>query len=219
MYTIWTHFHKITRIGVFAQGQILCISPNGLQTGHCDAPTPPLFWMTKNEFWSHFSPFQINTQLLIFWFCSQNGCRRPFWMTEHHFRSHFSPFQINTQLFFPTKWLPAALLDDRSKVNFGDPKWPTSAIFFCQKFPNKIKVTDRSEMAINAIESEFRTSKMGAGGHLVNYLKWPEMRPKVIFGYPKWPAATILNKNFTKIKIVVLIWNGKKCDTKLFLAI
>ena len=30
-----------TTIGVFAQGQILCISPNGLQAGHCDAPPPP----------------------------------------------------------------------------------------------------------------------------------------------------------------------------------
>ena len=50
-----------------------------------------------NHFWSHFSPFQINTQLE---FCSQNGCRRPFWMTENHFWSHLSPFQINTQLFW-----------------------------------------------------------------------------------------------------------------------
>ena len=23
-------------------------------------------------------------------------------------------------------------------------------------------------------------------------LKWPEMRPKVIFGHPKWPPAAIL---------------------------
>ena len=30
-----------TRIGEFAQGQILCISPNGLQAGHCDTPPPP----------------------------------------------------------------------------------------------------------------------------------------------------------------------------------
>ena len=57
-------------------------------------PTP--FWMTENEFRSHFSPFHINTQL----FFPQNGCRRPFWMTENYFRSHFSPFQINTQLLF-----------------------------------------------------------------------------------------------------------------------
>ena len=47
-------------------------------------------------------------------------------------------------------------------------------------------------MARNATESDFRTSKMAAGSHFV--------------------------KNFTKIKIVVLIWNGKKCDTKWFLA-
>ena len=54
-----------------------------------------------------------------FYFCnffSQNGCRRPFWMTENHFWSHFSPFQINTQLFFFTKWLPAAILDDRKSL-------------------------------------------------------------------------------------------------------
>ena len=53
-------------------------------------------------------------------------------------------------------------------------------------------------MARNAIESEFRTSKMGAGGHFVKIkkfridLKLPEMRPKVIFGHPKWPPAAIL---------------------------
>ena len=45
----------VAQIGVFAQGQILCISPNGLQAGHCDAPPPPPpFWMTENEFRSHF---------------------------------------------------------------------------------------------------------------------------------------------------------------------
>ena len=57
---------------------------------------PEAIWKSENHFWSHFSPFQINTQL----FCSQNGCQRPFWMTENHFWSHFSPFQINTQLLF-----------------------------------------------------------------------------------------------------------------------
>ena len=31
---------SVTRIGVFVQGQILCMSPNGLQAGHCDAPPP-----------------------------------------------------------------------------------------------------------------------------------------------------------------------------------
>ena len=43
-------------------------------------------------------------------------------------------------------------------------------------------------MARNVIESEFRTSKMGAGSHFV--------------------------KKIHKIKIVVLIWNCKKCDTR-----
>ena len=119
----WYHwFYFKTRIGVFAQGQILCISPYGLQAGHCDPPPPP-FWMTENEFRSHFSPFQIKTQLLITSFdfvhtLTQNGCRRPFWMTENHFWSHFSPFQINRQLWFFlfTKWLPAADLDDRKSL-------------------------------------------------------------------------------------------------------
>ena len=48
-------------------------------------------------------------------------------------------------------------------------------------------------MARNATESDFRTFKMATGSHFV--------------------------KKFTKIKIVVLIWNGKKCDTKWFLDI
>ena len=41
-------------------------------------------------------------------------------MTENHFRSHFSPFQINTQLLFLnlfTKWLPAAIFDERKSLS------------------------------------------------------------------------------------------------------
>ena len=81
------------------------------------------FGMTENRFRSHFSPFQIITQLLIFCLNSQNGCRRTFWMTENHFRMHFSPFQINTQLFFKMAtgghfetsiW---AILDDRKSLS------------------------------------------------------------------------------------------------------
>ena len=45
----------------------------------------------------------------------------------------------------------------RLKVNFGHPKWPTAAIL--SKISKTIKVAYRSEMARNAIESEFRTSK------------------------------------------------------------
>ena len=109
------------------------------------------FFMTKNHFRSHFSPFQINTQLLFFsqngcsghfgWpkitfdrisrhfrsirnfdFFSQNGCWRPFWMTENRYRSHFSPFQINTQLFF----------------FFFFSKWPPAAILEVRFAPKTI---------------------------------------------------------------------------------
>ena len=89
------------------------------------------FWMTENHFQSHFSPFQINTQLLFVFIFSQKGCRRPFWMTENHCRSHFSPFQINTQLLvlliFFTKWLPAAILDDRKSHSPHSSLVPSSA--------------------------------------------------------------------------------------------
>ena len=48
-------------------------------------------------------------------------------------------------------------------------------------------------MAINAIESDFRSSKMAAGSNCVNTfktklsidLKCREMRSKMIFGHPK----------------------------------
>ena len=53
----------------------------------------------------------------------------------------------------------------RSKVNFGHPKWPTAVIL--SKNVQQNLSWYRSEMARNSIESEFRTSKMGAGGHFV----------------------------------------------------
>ena len=76
----------------------------------------------------------------------------------------------------------------------------------------KIKVGYRSEMARNAIEYDFRTSKMAAEkknlyrsemariameSQFQTYkmqidLKWPEMRSKVNFGNSKWAPAAIL---------------------------
>ena len=55
-------------------------------------------------------------------------------------------------------------------------------------------------MAKTAIESDFQSSKMAAGGYFVKKkklklridLKWREMRSKVIFGHPKWPPVAIL---------------------------
>ena len=58
-------------------------------------------------------------------------------------------------------------------------------------------------MASNAIKSDFRSSKMAAGGHFEKKskketfqfdLKWPVMRLKLILGHPKWPPAAILLK-------------------------
>ena len=66
-------------------------------------------------------------------------------------------------------------------------------------------------MARNAIESDFRSSKMAAVGLFVKknqkkeklriHLKWREMRLKVIFGQQKWPPAAILWKNSKKLKV------------------
>ena len=58
-------------------------------------------------------------------------------------------------------------------------------------------------MARNAIESDFRSSKMAVGGHFAKKLnkklcidlKWREMQLKVIFGHPKWPSVAILYTN------------------------
>ena len=50
------------------------------------------------------------------------------------------------------------------------------------------KMADQSEMARNAIQSDFQTSKMAAEKKKFCIdLKWPELRSKVNFGNPKWP--------------------------------
>ena len=84
--------------------------------------------------------------------------------------SHFvKNFKKNLKLRIDLKWP-----EMRSKVIFGHPKWPPAAIL--SKIKNKVPYG--SEMARNAIESEFRTSKMADQS---------EMRSKVIFRHPKWP--------------------------------
>ena len=72
-------------------------------------------------------------------------------------------------------------------------------------------MADRSEIARNAIESEFRTSKMADVSHFVKKfqtkiklridLKWPEMPSKVNFEHPKWAPAAILSKKIKKFCI------------------
>ena len=67
-----------------------------------------------------------------------------------------------------------------------------------------VKTNPRSEMARNAIKSDFQTSKMADGSHFVkNFqkkiklcidLKWPEIQSKVNFGHPKHFAKKIQKK-------------------------
>ena len=75
-----------------------CVYPRMVYSLAIVMPPPPPFWMTENEFRSHFSPFQINTQLRFFF---------TKWLPAAILgdRSHFSPFQINTHFFILfTKW-------------------------------------------------------------------------------------------------------------------
>ena len=83
-----------------------------------------------------------------------SGTSDRYFHQEHFAASAASQFRIYL------KWP-----EMRSKVNFGHPKWPTAAIL--SKISKKNKVTYRSEMARNAIESEFWTSKMADGSHFV----------------------------------------------------
>ena len=55
------------------------------------------FWMTENHFRSHFSLFQINTQLFFFHKMAAGG---HFGWPKIIFNQHYSPFQITTQLIW-----------------------------------------------------------------------------------------------------------------------
>ena len=79
--------------------------------------------MSKNHFWSHLLPFQIDTTIFIFviFFSSQNGHWRTFCMSENHFQSHFWPFQIDrsfwmSEIHFRSHFL-AAILDVRKSIS------------------------------------------------------------------------------------------------------
>ena len=86
--------NQITRIGVFAQGQILCISPNGLQVGHYDAPDPILDdqkWPKTIGFFHYVLSMAMPNMKLIGEFITQsempqaflqNGRQRPFYFSD-----------------------------------------------------------------------------------------------------------------------------------------
>ena len=63
------------------------------------------FWMTKNHFRSHFSSFQINTQLYFYKMAAGGHFRWPKITFDHY--SWWNLF---------TKWPPAAILDDRKSL-------------------------------------------------------------------------------------------------------
>ena len=89
-------------------------------------------------------------------------------------------------IFIHPKWPLAAILwkkklridlkwrEMQSKVIFGHPKWPPAAILWTKS--KKIKVEYWSEMARNAIEFQFRSSKMGGGGG-EGASQWPACKP------------------------------------------
>ena len=81
------------------------------------SPPPPPFWMTKNHFRLHLSPFQINTQLLYLitkWLpVAILDDRKSLSIAFLAISDQYANFNI----FFFTKWLPAAILDDR-KITF-----------------------------------------------------------------------------------------------------
>ena len=113
-----------TRIGVFVLGQILCISPNGLQPGHCDAPPPHFGWPKMN-----------------------------FDRISRHFRE--------IRNFFSTKWLPAAILDDRKSLStalLAISDQYTTFIFFTKWLPAAF-LDDRKSLSIAflAISDQYAT--------------------------------------------------------------
>ena len=108
----------------------------------------------------------------------QNGRRQPFcekkvayWteMARNSIKSDFRSskmaagrhFVKKSKLRIDLKWR-----EMRSKVIFGNPKWPPAAILWTKS--KKVKVAYWSQMARNAIESDFRSSKMAASSHFVN---------------------------------------------------
>ena len=139
------------------------------------------FWMTENHFWSHFSPFQINMQLLFF---SQNGCRRPFWMTENHFRSHFSPFHINTQLlyfldFFPQNGCrrPFWMTENHFRSHFSPFHINTQLLYFLDFFPQ------------NGCRRPFWMTE----NHFWSHFSPFQINMQLLFFFTKWLQAAILD--------------------------
>ena len=78
------------------------------------------FWMTENYFRSHFSPFQINTQLyFIFANCVTNWPPAAILEDRKSLSTTFLAisYQYTTFFFNFTKWPPVAILNDRKSLS------------------------------------------------------------------------------------------------------
>ena len=165
--------------------------------GHFEKKKKVVYWseMARNAIESDFRsskmaqkgfskwpPAAIFKKKVAYWSeMARNAFKSDFRSSKMAAGSHF--VKKKSKLRIDLKWR-----EMWSKVIFGHPKWPLAAILW-----KKIKVAYWSEMVRNAIESDFRSSKMAAGSHFVE-------------------------KN-QKNKSCVLIWNGDKCDRKWFLVI
>ena len=102
-------------------------------------------------------------------------------------------------------------------------KWREMRPFWKKK--SQTKVAYWSEMARNAIESDFRSSKMAAGSHFVKKIKTNKSCVFIWNGQKcdrKW-FSVIQNgrrqpfcEQYKKDQSCVLIWNGEECDRKWF---
>ena len=158
--------------------------------GHPKWPSAAILWK-KNQSW------------VLIWNGEKCDQKR-FWVIQNGRRQPFC--EKKSKLRVDLKWQ-----EMRSKVVFGQPKWPLAAIL--QKNKSCVLIWNGEK----CYQKWFSVIQNGRCSHFVKKkklridLKWWEMRSKVIFGHPKWPLAAILWK-----KSCVLIWNGEKCDQKWF---
>ena len=176
-------------------------------------------------------PIHIRTRIGIpEWFTGWSlWCPPPqFWMTENEFRSHFSPFQINTQLLFWfvfTKWLPAAILDDRKSLLIAflaiSDQYSTLTFFilFTKWLPAAILDDRKSHsIAFLAISDQYATlflicSQNGCRrpfwmneNHFRSHFSPFQINAQLWFLFTKWLPAAILDEYTT----LILLFNFHK---------
>ena len=135
--------------------------------------------MAKIAIESEFQKFKMADRFEI----ARNAIESEFRTSKMADSSHFVKiFQKQIKLRIDLK-----LQEMRSKVNFGHPKWPTSAIL-SKISKKKSQICIDLKKARNVIQSEFPTSKMADGSHFVkNFNNKIKLRI-----YLKWSPAAIL---------------------------